>query len=177
MPGQCRDPLAAAARHRKDRAPGKSRPGEQRPDLLDHRLGPVGRDPVDLGDDSGDLGDPDQLEDVEVLERLRARSVIRGDNQQYPVDRQHAGEHVGQKALVPRHVDKPEFGAIGQCRIGKPEIDRQPAALFLRQAVGVDPGQRADQKGLAMIDVAGRRQDHVVAPISNTFRDRRGRRR
>ena len=163
MTGQRRDPFAAAARHRKDRTPGKPRRGEQRLDLLDDSPGPVALDPVDLGDDPGDLGDSDQFEDVEVLQCLRARPVIGGDDQQYSVDRQHAGEHVRQKALVPRHVDKAELGAVGQCRIGEAEIDRQPAPLFLRQTVGVDAGQRADQRGLAVIDMACGRQDHGLA--------------
>ncbi len=130
------------------------------PTSLDHRGGPIGLDPVDLGDDPGDLGDPDQFEDVEVLQRLRTRPVIRGDDQQHPVDRQHAGQHVGQEPLVPRHVDKPELGAVGQRRIGKAEIDRQPASLLLRQAIGVDPGQRLHQRGLAVIDMASGREDH-----------------
>jgi hypothetical protein len=61
MVRQTGDPAAAAARHRKDRAPGKSRRGEQCADLFDDCGGPVGLDPVDLGDDPGDLGDSDQL--------------------------------------------------------------------------------------------------------------------
>ena len=160
MLGKSGDPLAGPARHREDRALGKARRGEQRADLRGHRRGPAALDPVDLGDDPGDLGDPDQLQDVEMLEGLRARPVIGGDDQQHPVDRQHAGQHVGQKALMPGHIDKAELGAVGQCRIGEAEIDRQPAPLLLGQAVGIDPGQRADQRGLAVIDMAGRRQDH-----------------
>jgi len=46
----------------------------------------VGFDAINLGDDSGDLGDADQFEDVEMFERLRLRSVIGGDDQQHPVD-------------------------------------------------------------------------------------------
>ena len=121
---------------------------------------PLALDAVDLGDDPGDLGDADQLEDVEMLERLRPRPVIGGDDQQHPVDRQHPGQHVGQEALVARHVDKAELGAVGQRRIGEAEIDRQPAPLLLRQAVGIDPGQRAHQRGLAVVDMAGGGEDH-----------------
>ena len=86
--------------------------------------------------------------------------VIGGDNQQYPVDRQHAGQHVGQKALVSGNVDKADLCPIGQGRIGKAEIDCQPAPFLLRQAVGVDPGQRLHQGRLAVVDMAGGREDH-----------------
>ena len=95
-----------------------------------------------------------------MLQGLRTRPVIGGDDQQHAVDRQHAGQHVGEEALVPRHVDKAELGAVGQRRIGEAEIDRQPAPLLLRQAIGVDPGQRLHQRGLAVIDMAGGGEDH-----------------
>ena len=94
MARQRSDPIAAAARHRKDRAPGKPGCREQSAELRDDRLHAIALDPVDLGDDSGDLGDLDQLEDVQMFQCLRARPVIRGDDQQHPVDRQHARQHV-----------------------------------------------------------------------------------
>ncbi len=62
---------------------------------------------------------------------------------------------------MPGHVDKAQFGAIGQCRVGETEIDRQPAALFLRQPVGVDPGQGTHQRRLAVVDMPSRREDHA----------------
>src|SRR5437588_9554367 len=61
---------------------------------------------------------------------------------------------------MPRHIDKAELGAVGQAGIGKAQIDRQPAALFLGQPVGIDPGQGAHQRGLAVVDMAGGREDH-----------------
>ncbi len=95
-----------------------------------------------------------------MLDRLRARPVIGGDDQQYPVDRQHPGQHVGQKPLVPGNVDKAELGAVGQARIGKAEVDRQPALFFFGQAVGVDPGQCPHQRRLAVVDMAGGGENH-----------------
>ena len=38
----------------------------------------------------------------------------------------------------------------------EPELDRDAALALLRQAVGVDAGERLDQRGLAVIDVPGR---------------------
>ena len=46
------------------------------------------------------------------------------------------------------------------------EIDRQPAPLLFRQAVGIDAGQGAHQRGLAVIDMAGSGQDHGLASTS-----------
>ena len=40
-----------------------------------------------------------------------------------------------------------------------PDVDRHPAPALLGQAVGVDAGQRAQQRGLAVIDVPGRADD------------------
>ena len=104
-----------------------------------------------------------------MFERLRPGTVIGGDDQQYPVDRQHAGQHVRQKPLVTGDIDKPQLGAVRQFRIGKAEIDRHPAPLFLGQAVGIDAGQRAHQRRLAVIDMAGGREDHrplLPCPVS-----------
>lgn len=41
----------------------------------------------------------------------------------------------------------------------KPEVDRDTAALFFFQPVRVDPGERADQRSLAMVDVSGSAYD------------------
>jgi hypothetical protein len=39
------------------------------------------------------------------------------------------------------------------------EIDGDAAALFFFQAIGIDPGERADQRRLPVIDVSGRADD------------------
>ena len=54
--------------------------------------------------------------------------------------------------------------AAGQCRIGKAEIDCHAAPLFFGQAIGVDPGQRPDERGLAVVDMPGGREDHAATP-------------
>ena len=178
MLGERGDPVAGEARHREDRRCRHTRPrrAAARPRFRPLRSRSA-RHAVDLGDDPGDLGDADQFEHVEMFERLRPRSVIGGDDQQHPVDRQHAGQHVRQKPLVPGDIDKPQLGAVRQCRIGEAEIDRQPAPLFLGQAVGVDPGQRAHQRGLAVVDMAGGREDHPVLRSCPASCRRHGRRR
>ena len=46
--------------------------------------------------------------------------------------------------------------------MGKAEIDRDAARFFLWQPVGVDPGERFDQRGLAVIDMAGGRENEIL---------------
>ncbi len=79
------------------------------------------------------------------------------------------GEHVADEALVPGHVDEGHVGARGQGRPGVAEVDRHAAAALLGPPVGLDPGQRADQGGLAVVDVPGGRDDvHVSAPLGSS---------
>ena len=67
-------------------------------------------------------------------------------------------EQVGAIATDPK--DSAEGG------IGETEIDRQPPALFFRQPVGIDTGQRPHQRCLAVIDMAGSREDHDASDES-----------
>ena len=46
--------------------------------------------------------------------------------------------------------------------MGEPQVDGDAAALFFFQAVGVDAGERFDQGGLAVVDVAGGADDDVL---------------
>ena len=55
------------------------------------------------------------------------------------------------------HVDEPDLAPGRQRRPREPQVDREPAALLLGQPVGVHAGQAKDQRGLPVIDVAGRR--------------------
>ena len=95
-----------------------------------------------------------------MLQRLRHRPVIGGDDQQRRADAEHAGQHVGKESLMAGHVDEADPTALGQIEIGETEIDRHAAALFLREPIGIDAGERADQRGLAVIDMACQREDH-----------------
>ena len=58
------------------------------------------------------------------------------------------------------NVDEADDPPVGPLRICKPEIDAEAAALFLGQAVRIDPRQRLDQRGFAMIDVTGGTDEH-----------------
>ena len=49
--------------------------------------------------------------------------------------------------------------------VGEAEVDRHAARLLLGQPVGVDAGQRPDQAGLAVVDVARGGDDHGAASL------------
>ncbi len=127
------------------------------------QLEQVGVDEVDLGerDDAG--LDAEQFEDPEVLLRLRLPSLGGGHDEHAGGDATDPGEHVAEELHVTGHVDEAELLTGRQRRVGEAEIDGEPAALLLREAVGVGAGQREHQRRLAVVDVAGRRDDgHVT---------------
>src|SRR5205823_1817630 len=64
--------------------------------------------------------------------------------------------------LVPRHVDHAD--RLGdalrrEIEVREAELDGDAALLLLLQAVGVDAGERAHQRGLAVVDVSGGADD------------------
>src|SRR5262249_30974982 len=70
------------------------------------------------------------------------------------------GQHVLDEALMAGDVDEAGDPAVRQRHIGKAEVDGEAARPLLRKAVGVDTGESAHQRGLAVVDVSGRRNDH-----------------
>ena len=46
-----------------------------------------------------------------------------------------------------RHVDKPDANIGGELQVGEAEVDGDAAALLFGKAVGVDAGERVDQRG------------------------------
>jgi hypothetical protein len=65
---------------------------------------------------------------------------------------------------VPGDVDEAETD-IPQIEEREPEVDGDAPALFFLEAVGVRPGQRLDQRGLAVVNVAGRADDDVLGAV------------
>src|SRR5690349_7889045 len=58
------------------------------------------------------------------------------------------------------HVDEAELAAIAEIAVGVAQIDGDAARLLLLEAVGIDAGQRFDQGGLAVVDMARGADDH-----------------
>jgi hypothetical protein len=118
---------------------------------LRHVLG--GR--VDLGERHDRARDAEQLADRDVLARLRHHALVGRHHEQQQVDARGARDHRAHEPLVAGHVDHAEPRAVGQVERREAELDRDAARLLLGQPVGVDAGQRSDERGLAVIDVAG----------------------
>ncbi len=167
------EPLAARRADRDD-----PRAGQQ---LRRLRARPRGVGQVGARDRDHALADAQRREHGGVLARLRHHAVVGGDDHQEQVDAGGAGDHRAHEALVPRHVDdrQPPPGRQPERRVA--ELDRDAAPALLRQPVGVGPGERADQRRLAVVDVPGgaeRQGDahrlecwHGMSLIEQTVRD------
>ena len=82
----------------------------------------------------------------------------------------HPCQHVAYEPLVSGNVDEPEHVIRVQRVVREPEVDRQPSFLLLREAIGVDPGERVHQRGLAVVDVSRGGDDHGATPRSSRVR-------
>ena len=110
--------------------------------------------------------DPERIEQRDVLVRLRAESIVRSHDEQCSIDLAGTDEHVADQLVVPRHVDEVDRRAVVEIEMGIPDIDRHAAPTLLGEAVRIDPGERAEQRRLAVIDVAGRAHDDGHRPAS-----------
>ncbi|HVN43829.1 MAG TPA: hypothetical protein VMT66_01160 [Steroidobacteraceae bacterium] len=119
-----------------------------------------GIDAVDLGERDGAAGDAEQAENRQMLARLRHDAVVGRDHEQREVDATGTGEHGMHQPLMARHIDETEHVAVGERRVGVAELDRYPPCLLFRQTVRVDASERVHERGLAVIDVTCRADDH-----------------
>jgi len=51
---------------------------------------------------------------------------------------------------------------VAEIQVRKAEVDADPALLLFLEAIGVDAGERPDQRGLAVVDVTGGSQDELA---------------
>ena len=83
-----------------------------------------------------------------MLARLRHRTVVGRDHQQCEVDTRGPGQHVANQLFVAGVTStKPISRRRPAAAVGIAEVERDAARLF-RQTIGVDAGQRPDQRGL-----------------------------
>ena len=95
---------------------------------------------------------------VDVLGRLRHPALVGRHHQQHRRHRADPGQHGGHEPLVPRHVDERDRcrRRTGQRSVqANPRSMVMPAAALLGPAVRLHPGQRPDQRRLAVVDVPG----------------------
>src|SRR5207245_10372149 len=109
-----------------------------------------------------------EVQDVQVLLRLGHHPVVGSHGEEHEVHAMCAGEHVADEPLVPGHVDDARAHAFRPVEVGEAEIDRDAALLLLLQTVGVLPGERADERRLAVVDVPRRPDDEGHLQPSST---------
>ncbi len=149
------DPLPG---YRRDRQHRRAR-RQQAPQLLRHCVHVAGGE-IDAGDRRDHSRNAEEIEDLQVLGGLRHHPVIRRHHQQGGVDAAGAGQHGVDEALMPGHVDESQRAGIGIA-----EVDGHAAPLLLRQPVGIDAGERAHQRGLAVVDMARGADDQACFPF------------
>ena len=155
--------LARARRHRHDGRVGVRAARQAPAHLVGHERGPFRVNQVELREGHHAARDAQKLQHGQVLLGLRHDAVVGRYAQERQVDACGARDHLAHEALVARHVHHAERAAVRQLQLREPELDGDAAALLLGQAVGVLPGERLHERGLAVVDVA-RRAQHDAAP-------------
>ena len=89
--------------------------------------------------------DAEQVENRQMLERLRHNPVIDADCQKRKIDPACAGEHRVDEALVARNVDKADRPPRSRRHVGKAQVNRDAAGLLILQPVASDTRQGFDQ--------------------------------
>ncbi len=153
------DPDALRRRDRHDRGTLEERALDVIGDVHLRQLEQVVVDEVDLRQRDESESDAEQLEDPKVFLRLRLPALGRGDDEDACVHAADAGEHVAQELHVSRNVDEAQLRTRREHGVGEPEIDREAPPLLLLEPVGVGAGECEDERRLAVIDVAGGRDD------------------
>src|SRR5262249_55933597 len=104
--------------------------------------------------------DAQQRTDGEMFSGLRHDAFVGGDDEHGEVDAPDARQHVLDEALVTRDVDDLDRESVRLFGKRKAGIDRDAASLLFGQAVGVDAGQRFDERGFAVVDVSRGADDY-----------------
>ena len=159
------DAVAADCRHRQHFDPGERRGREQCAHLGGHFIDALRWHAVGLGDDGDAAFDRQEVDDIEMLDSLRHDAVIGSHDQHDEIDPAYAGQHVAHEPLVSGDIDEADDVAVRGLAICKTEVDRNAARFFFGQAVGVDAGQRFDERGLAVVYVPCSGYYHAGKPI------------
>ncbi len=116
---------------------------------------------VGLGDGDDAVTQAEQFEDFEMFAGLRHDAVVGGHDEQGEIDAGRPGEHVLDEAFVPGNIDDAQ-AKFAEIEPGEADVDGDAAFFFLGQAIAVDAGEGLDQRGLAVIDMAGGAEDKVA---------------
>src|SRR5258706_13606721 len=118
-------------------------------------------DQIDLRQRNHCAIDAEITEDLQMLLGLRHPSVIGSYHKERQVDRADPGDHIFHEVFVAGHVNDSKLKretsgrGCGQFQVRKAEVDGDSSRFFLRKSVGIDSGERFNQRTLAMIHVPG----------------------
>ena len=84
--------------------------------------------------------------------------LVRPDTQEEIINAADAGQEVFQEAFMPRNVNEPQLN-VGRPEMGEAQINGDFARLLLGEAIAVNPRERLQQSGFAVVHVSGRADD------------------
>jgi hypothetical protein len=160
-PAQRLEPLAGPRRHRHDGGLLQEGATGQIANVRPRHLHELGRGAVDLGDCDDAAREAEHPDDLEVLARLRHDRLVGGHDEEDGARSAGSRQHVADETLVSRDVDEGDADAV-PLRVCESQVDRDATALLLGQSVRVDARQRLDQRGLPVVDVAGRADEKTI---------------
>ncbi len=153
-------PSPVVAETHEHRRAGERRGAHQRSHLAAHGLQARGIHAIGLGDHHRTARHAEQRQHRQVLARLRHHAIVGGHQQQREVDAGGAGQHRVHQAFVAGHVDEADALARRCVEERITQLDADAALLLFRQTIGVHAGECPHQRGLAVVDVTGRADDH-----------------
>ena len=116
---------------------------------------------VDLGERNDSALDSEIIQNLQMLFRLRHPTVVSSDDEQREIDRADAGDHVSDEIFVARYIDNRGVDFCAEIQFSEAEVDRDLARFFFGQTIGVRAGERLDERALAVVDVAGGRDNEM----------------
>ncbi len=103
-----------------------------------------------------------------MFPRLRHDAFIGSNDQHDQIDAADPRQHVFYESLMARNVHDTCVDVI-ENQLGEPELDGDAAFFFLFEAVGVCAGQCFDERGFAVINVAGGSDDNVFHKVVSSL--------
>src|SRR6266478_5063272 len=97
-----------------------------------------------------------------MLTSLGHHALVGRDDEEREIDAAHPRQHVLDEALVARHVHDLDGEAARLLEEGEAEVNRYASRFLFGQTIGIRPGQRLDERRLAMIDVPGGTYNHML---------------
>jgi hypothetical protein len=96
---------------------------------------------------------------------LRHHTFVGRDDQHQEIEPARTGDHGSYKFFVTRYVDDGQTHSIAEFEGRESQFDGDPTRLFLWKTIEVASGQRANQRGLSVIDMAGRTEHEMPGRV------------